>query len=145
MRPFFFQSKTLESHNHALIFVTALSPCTLAPIFLIRGKYLTPSRYSARELSYETNVLPVLSGLAHAFKDVRGIGNLADDDDYLAEIWRDDLSRDLFWTPHEQQSCQQTQSVRSDYMAIGINQRADPFPIWRFGRPIYSEICQCKH
>ena len=67
-----------------------------------------PSSFSARELSLETDVLPALSGLAHAFEAgiVVGAANEPvdrrdDDDNYLAGIWRQDLARGLLWTPHD--------------------------------------------
>ena len=62
----------------------------------------TTSRFSTRELSLETDVLPALSGLAHAFEaifDAKGPANRRDV--YLAGIWRGDLARGLLWAPHD--------------------------------------------
>ena len=42
-----------------------------------------------------------MSGLAHAFKAIYDMGKSADDEVYLAGIWRDDLSRGLLWNPHD--------------------------------------------
>lgn len=65
--------------------------------------HLPTSRFSARELSLETDVLPALSGLAHAFEaSIRAKGCInRNKDDYLAGIWRDDLARGLLWYPHD--------------------------------------------
>ena len=57
--------------------------------------------YSSRELSYETDVLPALSGLAHSFETVHGVEKLTDTNDYLAGIWRNDLAKGLLWTLHD--------------------------------------------
>ena len=46
-------------------------------------------------------MLPALSGLAHAFRAIHGMENSTDKNDYLAGIWRDDLSRGLLWTSHD--------------------------------------------
>ena len=67
----------------------------------LRGRELTVSRYSSRQLSYETDVLPALSGLAHSFKDFHGVEKITDTNDYLAGIWRYDLPRGLLWTLHD--------------------------------------------
>ena len=67
----------------------------------LRGRELTVSRYSSRELSYETDVLPALSGLAHFFKDVHGVEEITSTNDYLAGIWRNDLPKGLLWILHD--------------------------------------------
>ena len=67
----------------------------------LRGTVLTVSRYSSRELSYETDVLPALSGLAHSFKDVHGVEKITGTNDYLAGIWRNDLPKGLLWFLHD--------------------------------------------
>ena len=66
-----------------------------------RGRELTVSRYSSRELSYETDVLPALSGLAHSFKAIHGVEKVTDTNDYLAGIWRNDLPKGLLWSLHD--------------------------------------------
>ena len=67
----------------------------------LHGKELTVSRYSSRGLSYEIDVLPALSGLAHSFKAVHGVEKFTDTNDYSAGIWRNDLPRGLLWTLHD--------------------------------------------
>ena len=67
----------------------------------LRGRELTVSRYSSREFSYETDVLPALSGLAHAFKAIHGVEKVTDTNDYLAGIWRNDLPKGLLWFLHD--------------------------------------------
>ena len=67
----------------------------------LRGRKLTVSRYSFRELSYETDVLPALSGLAHSFEAVHKVEKPTDTNDYLAGIWRNDLPKGLLWTLHD--------------------------------------------
>ena len=62
---------------------------------------LTLSRFSSRELTHETDVLPALSGLAHAFEAIIGAKKSVSSDDYLAGIWREDLARGLLWAPHD--------------------------------------------
>lgn len=63
--------------------------------------YRIVSMYSSRELSYETDVLPALSGLAHSFKAVHDLEKTTDTNDYLAGIWRNDLPKGLLWTLHD--------------------------------------------
>jgi hypothetical protein len=48
--------------------------------------------YSSRNLTYETDKLPAISGLATATIAVLG------EDDYLAGLWKNDLIRGLLWT-----------------------------------------------
>lgn len=50
------------------------------------------SEYSKKELTYETDVLPALSGLASLIHTATG-------DRYLAGIWRSDLPEALRWVP----------------------------------------------
>lgn len=50
------------------------------------------SEYSKKELTYETDVLPALSGLASLIHTATG-------DEYLAGIWRSDLPEALRWVP----------------------------------------------
>lgn len=50
------------------------------------------SEYSKKELTYETDVLPALSGLASLIHTATG-------DQYLAGIWRSDLPKALRWIP----------------------------------------------
>lgn len=50
------------------------------------------SEYSKKELTYETDVLPALSGLASLIQTATG-------DQYLAGIWRSDLPQALRWVP----------------------------------------------
>ncbi|KAI0966190.1 heterokaryon incompatibility protein-domain-containing protein [Xylaria arbuscula] len=50
------------------------------------------STYCMRDITYPSDKLPALSGLAAYFK-----GLLAPDDRYLAGIWLKDLHRQLFW------------------------------------------------
>lgn len=50
------------------------------------------SEYSKKELTYETDVLPALSGLASLVQAATG-------DQYLAGIWRSDLPQALRWVP----------------------------------------------
>ena len=62
---------------------------------------MTPSRYSARELSRETDALPALSGLAQAFGAIFDIGSSTENNDYLLGIWRKDLAQGLLWIPYD--------------------------------------------
>jgi hypothetical protein len=48
--------------------------------------------YSSRKLTYETDKLPAISGLAAAVATIRAR------DVYLAGLWKDDLIRGLLWT-----------------------------------------------
>ncbi|KAI4137580.1 MAG: hypothetical protein LQ341_005090 [Variospora aurantia] len=54
--------------------------------------YRLVSRYSQRELSYESDVFPALSGLADAFHKV-----YTDQDRYIAGLWQADIFRGLLW------------------------------------------------
>ncbi len=67
----------------------------------VQGTRLTLSRFSVRELSCETDVLPALSGLAHAFGLIYKIETSTDGNEYLAGLWREDLARGLLWAPHD--------------------------------------------
>ena len=46
--------------------------------------------YAEAQLTYRSDALPALSGLANAFQDKL-------QDQYLAGIWRGDMIRGLFW------------------------------------------------
>ncbi|KAL9052146.1 MAG: hypothetical protein Q9206_004429 [Seirophora lacunosa] len=54
--------------------------------------YRLVSTYSQRELSYESDILPALGGLAQAFQKV-----YTDQDKYVAGLWQADLFRGLLW------------------------------------------------
>lgn len=55
-------------------------------------------RYSRCNLTYSSDKLPALSGLAQAFSIIRGPGFSLDGHFYLAGIWRPDLPKALCWT-----------------------------------------------
>ncbi|KAL9024454.1 MAG: hypothetical protein Q9196_006505 [Gyalolechia fulgens] len=54
--------------------------------------YRLVATYSQRELSFRKDVLPALSGLAHAFHHM-----YTNDDTYVAGLWLHDLMRGLLW------------------------------------------------
>ena len=47
--------------------------------------------YTRKQLTYEIDIFPAVSGLAHKFH-MKGLGQ------YLAGIWKDDLARGLMWS-----------------------------------------------
>ncbi|KAL8710179.1 MAG: hypothetical protein Q9220_005262 [cf. Caloplaca sp. 1 TL-2023] len=55
--------------------------------------YRLVSKYSERELSFATDTLPALSGLANAFRQLNALPGT----DYLFGIWRQDILRGLLW------------------------------------------------
>jgi hypothetical protein len=51
-------------------------------------------RFSNRKMTYESDTLTALTGIAHAFADLMGANPMTD---YLAGIWRQDLHQSLLW------------------------------------------------
>ncbi|KAL8900046.1 MAG: hypothetical protein Q9207_005884 [Kuettlingeria erythrocarpa] len=60
--------------------------------YLYERWYRLVATYSLRELSYESDTLPALSGLAQAFRTV-----YTDRDKYVAGLWQADLLGGLLW------------------------------------------------
>lgn len=64
--------------------------------------------YSARELTYDSDKLPALSGLARETAELRkGV-----DDEYLAGLWRSSVLFDLYW-----EICSETLRMPEQYLA----------------------------
>lgn len=84
------------------------------------------AKYSERKLSWESDRLPALSGLASRYHKLTG-------DQYLAGLWRRTLAKDLLWTPDLRSK--EDKRGRRD-----TNRFGHPLPSWSWGAyrlPIY--------
>ena len=72
--------------------------------------------YSVRTLTYETDILPALSGLARAFQ-TSSDANPHGSNDYLAGIWRDDFAKGLLWIHGEFNGVWPHKNITKSYVA----------------------------
>jgi hypothetical protein len=92
------------THNwNPIVHNTDLSSWRGHPILQYLSWYRVIQTYNIRDITYPTDKLPALAGLAKAFKEMmknNSMENEYEEDNYLAGLWSRDLTSGLIWSAY---------------------------------------------
>ncbi|KFA69437.1 hypothetical protein S40285_04634 [Stachybotrys chlorohalonatus IBT 40285] len=87
--------------------------------------YMLIEEFSRRRLTFESDTLPAIAGIASRFRELVGKGT------YMAGLWEEDLRGGLFWGAKSRSQTREVDPIKRDFYILSRpEERARRFPSW---------------